>query len=161
MSLEERFAAKCRVAGDCVEWTGAADQHGYGQISVAGQRKKATHAAIFLRTGQWPPAGKIVCHHCDNKRCVRFEHLYIGTQVENQRDTWLRGPSPVHKMRQAWLNRTHCIRGHAYEPGSYRMVNGYRQCIACRRFHTVQRTERDRQARLARIDALLGGGGEA
>jgi hypothetical protein len=33
------------------------------------------------------PRGKVyVCHHCDYKRCIRPEHLYIGTVQQNTAD---------------------------------------------------------------------------
>ncbi len=37
------------------------------------------------------PNGKSVLHTCDNKRCVNPNHLYLGTQKENNRDRYARG----------------------------------------------------------------------
>jgi hypothetical protein len=37
------------------------------------------------------PAGMQVCHHCDTPRCVRPEHLFLGTATDNMRDCIAKG----------------------------------------------------------------------
>jgi hypothetical protein len=32
------------------------------------------------------PANLNICHRCDNKACVRLDHLFLGTQLDNVRD---------------------------------------------------------------------------
>jgi hypothetical protein len=37
------------------------------------------------------PSGMLVLHRCDVRLCVRPEHLFLGTQVENVRDRDTKG----------------------------------------------------------------------
>jgi hypothetical protein len=37
------------------------------------------------------PAGKDVLHHCDNPPCVRDDHLFLGTQKDNNQDCCRKG----------------------------------------------------------------------
>lgn len=86
----------CPELGPCWLWTASVTAQGYGQIAAQhespGYRMRtAHHAAIFVTTGAWPPAGAVVLHRCDTKRCVRFSHLRIGTHAENVADKVAKG----------------------------------------------------------------------
>ena len=37
------------------------------------------------------PDGLILCHHCDTPLCVRPDHLFAGTHVDNIRDMFAKG----------------------------------------------------------------------
>ena len=39
------------------------------------------------------PRGFHVCHKCDNRKCIRPEHLFIGKNADNVRDRTLKGRS--------------------------------------------------------------------
>lgn len=95
--LAQRFAAKVRKAeGDaCWEWTGALNGHGYGSIRGEGPNFPmlgAHRVAWELENGPIRE-GLYACHRCDNRKCVRAEHLFLGTAEENNADRNAKGRS--------------------------------------------------------------------
>lgn len=79
---------KKRCKGFCWEWTKGCDSSGYGEFYISGTntggRNFGTHRvsmAIYLKRNlsinEW------VLHQCDNPRCVRPAHLFLGTQQDN------------------------------------------------------------------------------
>jgi hypothetical protein len=96
MPLSVRFEAKVDRSpglgpnGDCHLWTAALNHWGYGKCSVSRSRWDRAHrVAWFLATGAWPTMQ--VLHHCDTPACVRFEHLFLGTQADNMTDMSRKG----------------------------------------------------------------------
>ena len=82
------------------------------------------------------PDGMFVLHHCDNPPCVRPDHLFTGTQLDNMRDRQSKGkygPPPFDPGWQA--EKAHCKSGHPFDSlNTYRYPNGRgRICRACRR----------------------------
>ncbi len=37
------------------------------------------------------PTGQQVLHHCDNPPCIRPDHLFVGTQLDNVADAYSKG----------------------------------------------------------------------
>jgi hypothetical protein len=68
----------------CWEWSGALDKDGYGRFGL-GVEKKAHRWAWLLFYGD-VPAAMHVLHRCDNRQCVRPDHLFLGTHQDNMRD---------------------------------------------------------------------------
>lgn len=86
----ERFWSKVRKTRSCWIWIGGKHRQGYGVISVFGKDKLA-HRISYLLHFKKLPKNKMVCHHCDNTFCVRPDHLFLGTQIDNMRDMKRKG----------------------------------------------------------------------
>lgn len=82
-----RFWAWVGRTGDdgCSEWRGSVGAQGYGRLAHKGKTWLAHRIAYRLANGPIPP-GMFVCHACDNRRCVRASHLFLGAHEDNIRD---------------------------------------------------------------------------
>lgn len=94
-------------AGDCLEWTGSRNEHGYGGLRIDGQLVKAHRFAFELVYGPIPD-GMDVCHRCDNPPCCNPVHLFLGTARDNGQDM-------VRKRRHgSWAHPESRPRGEAH-----------------------------------------------
>lgn len=119
-ALAERFWAKVIKTDGCWLWQGAVFKNtGYGQVQI-GKTPHLTHRVAYELTYGKIPDGKFVLHKppCNNRRCVRTDHLYIGTHQDNMDDM-------VRRI-------THCPQGHPYdEINTYHRPDGGRDCKTC------------------------------
>lgn len=90
-SLTERLLAQVDRSGDCWLWTGyRKNQAGHGAISVHNTPYYVHRLAYQLFVGPIPE-GMVVCHRCDVPACVRAEHLFLGSQLDNIADMRAKG----------------------------------------------------------------------
>lgn len=97
--VRARFWAKVRITErGCWEWTGAHNSDGYGQLRFPSTECRSTYQAHRL---SWMfhrgpiPIGVYVCHRCDNPPCIRPDHLFLGTNHQNQLDALSKARRPV------------------------------------------------------------------
>jgi len=98
LSLEERFwmgVCQSDDADACWPWVRSLSPRGYGKIMLSRPRKlEGTHRmAWILANGRAIPDGLYVCHRCDNPKCCRPSHLFLGTATDNVRDMVAKGRS--------------------------------------------------------------------
>lgn len=89
--VASRFWSKVdfRDPDGCWEWRGGM-AHEYAEIYHDGEKRYAHRVAYELVFGVLLD-GEKVCHHCDNPKCVRPDHLFAATQAANARDMSLKG----------------------------------------------------------------------
>jgi hypothetical protein len=75
--------------GECWLWVAEVNTYGYGRVAFNGQGMFAHRVAWLLTHGTLPDL--FVCHKCDNPRCVRPEHLFLGTARDNVIDMLAKG----------------------------------------------------------------------
>lgn len=127
MPVEERFWSKVRKSDGCWEWTGAITSRGYGSFSVNGKTLGA-HIVSLSLSGITVPKGMCACHHCDNKKCVRVDHIFVGSYSDNLNDL-------VNKGLHHHVRKTECKHGHAFDEANTRARthDGRRACRTCER----------------------------
>lgn len=94
----------------CWEWRGRLDKKGYGVFHVANLKYGRTHRIAYLIAVGDIDDGLSICHKCDNRKCVRPDHLFLGTNEDNTRDMVEKG------RNKSWMK----------EPGATRGENSFR-----------------------------------
>lgn len=134
----KRFWAKVRKTDGCWEWTGSRDRKGYGRLSIGSRldgskRPHGAHRIAWVLARGSIPNGLSVLHHCDNPRCVRPDHLWLGTIADNNRDMFAKGrdgadPCRMHTeaARKACLERLPRGDAHYARTQPHRLARGER-----------------------------------
>lgn len=96
------FLSRVDRGPGCWTWRGCKNPSGYGRQRVRDRLFYVHRLAYFFATDRDP--GELdVCHSCDNPSCVRPDHLFLGTHVENMRDRDRKGRG-TGKLTQEQVN---------------------------------------------------------
>lgn len=94
-----RFWSLVDITDSCWLWKGSLTHNGYGRVQKDDRHYLAHRAAFEIVYGR-VAAGLNICHSCDvnypigdltYRRCVRPEHLFVGTTADNVADRCRKG----------------------------------------------------------------------
>lgn len=138
--IEVRFWTKVqadtRNPDGCWLWTGGTDGHGYAIIWHNNKARGANRVAWELRNGKPFPPDLLACHTCDNPLCVRPDHIFPGTALDNAHDKIRKGRANIQPRQ------SHCQRGHEMIAANVVMEGKKRKCRACRQARDRRRSSR-------------------
>jgi len=89
----KRFWSKVKKGeneNDCWEWQAHLSKKGYGRFRYKGKYIGSHRVAWMIEYGDIPE-GMCCCHKCDNTRCVRSSHIFLGSNADNNQDMMKKG----------------------------------------------------------------------
>lgn len=130
----EIFASeRCERAPDgCLIFTGKTQKEsGHVQLNFGG-RRIYIHRFFYETYKGSIPDGWVVCHSCDNPRCVNIDHLWLGTKGDNNRDMFSKNRNVYNPAHY-----TKCKQGHEFTPeNTGYSKEGHRKCKRCQLIKT-------------------------
>ena len=144
-TLKERLLAQIEEINGCWLWNGGLNSTGYGRMFRDGRYVFVHRLSYEVHVG--PIEGGLhVLHHCDTPRCVRPEHLFLGTMSDNMLDASAKGRLPC--LNSYERQRTQCDSGHVYTLFTMKKdKNGYRICTICLARKRERKREKEREKR--------------
>lgn len=94
--LPEQFWDNVEKSEECWEWkkglgSKSKPKHQYGRAFVLGIVSRGAHRVAWELSFGGIPKGLQVLHKCDNPKCVRPDHLFLGTHADNMKDKGKKG----------------------------------------------------------------------
>lgn len=96
LTFLQRFWSKVEKTETCWLWMAATNGNGYGSIAAKIVDRKplliaAHRASWIIENKALVPDGMNMLHRCDVRRCVRPDHLFLGTIQDNSDDMIAKG----------------------------------------------------------------------
>jgi len=137
----EHFWSKVEKTETCWLWRGPHQKYGQVRLRRTPTIRTGAHRFSWQLAFGSIPEGQLVLHRCDTPLCVRPEHLFLGTHLDNVHDKIGKGrdSGPPAANRR----KSHCLRGHPLAGDNLRVRDGIgRECRACGRATSAVRSRR-------------------
>ena len=144
--LKERFENKFIPVTEsgCWLWLGCVQPKGYGDFFVhKGLHQLAHRISWQLYIGEIPD-DLCILHKCDIPSCVRPDHLFLGTRIDNNEDMIAKGRYKGGKNFLEFKNKTQCANGHRYDEENTYLWRNHRQCKVCKALYNEKRYKIDK-----------------
>ncbi len=92
-SIKCRLWSYVKIEDGCWMYQGHLNKSGYGKFG-----KTTAHRTSYEIFKGPIEEGKMVCHTCDKPACINPDHLWLGTNSDNQQDS-------IKKGRHRWQRR--------------------------------------------------------
>ncbi len=91
-----KFWSKVSKVGDCLEHSAKSTSNGWYprlhfRLTDGVKIDIDAHRLSWIIHHKWVPEGYLICHKCDNPKCVNPEHLFLGTHTDNMHDMIYKG----------------------------------------------------------------------
>lgn len=104
--IDRIFSKSIRMSNGCIEYSGYLNECGYGRLRCNGKHH-LVHKFIFESFKGSIPEGMLVCHSCDNRKCINIEHLFLGTHKDNIHDA-------INKGRHKGVFNSPFVKGNSF-----------------------------------------------
>lgn len=88
ISMENKFWSFVdkKDTNNCWEWKGILYKQGYGRFYHHSTSERKAHRISFIIHFGEILKEVVICHRCNNRKCVNPNHLYSGTHMDNMKD---------------------------------------------------------------------------
>jgi hypothetical protein len=137
-------STRCRLLGTiikkngCWEWQDKLHPNGYAYATMYETNKKEHVHRISYRVFKGEiPEGLYVCHHCDNKKCLAPDHLFLGSAKDNMQDALKKGRLEHIKLMHAKGEKNGSSKLKEYEVQEIKklILEGVKIAIISRKFN--------------------------
>lgn len=98
-TIKNRFYQYVCIPQDengCMEWSGSKSLRGRGSLNINKKYYMAHRLSYLIYFGEIPK-NMHVLHKCDNPSCVRPDHLFLGSHLDNMNDRKSKNRDPMKK----------------------------------------------------------------
>jgi len=85
-NIYDQIIFNSKWVGDCLESTYKVKSKRKSPQATFRGKCVGVHRASWEYHNGKIPNGLYVCHHCDNPKCFRIDHLFLGTPKDNVQD---------------------------------------------------------------------------